>query len=405
MLHRITDSTPSTSAGYLIVGGGIIGLAIARELIRCKKKNIVLVEKELTLGCHASGRNSGILHSGVYYSTDTRKARFCLEGNRLLGAYCRTHRLPLLATGKVIVTGEAGERERLHDLFERSRQNGSRSELIDNRRLAEIEPHARTVEEALWVPETAIVSPRAIIDCLERELAQSKSVLIRKGERFIEPGDTQTAVTDRGKIRFETLINAAGAHADSIARAFGLSERYRLLPFRGCYRKLRADRRDRVRGNIYPVPPPDNPFLGVHLSRSCDGEVYAGPTATPVFEREQYRGLNPLSFEGMVTLGEHARLFLRNRGVRANACDEIEKRGQRGFFRRIDPLLSGLRPTDLLPSTRCGIRPQLVDRETGELVMDFLIESDRNGIHILNAVSPAFTASFAFAREVVRRYL
>lgn len=387
---------------FVIGGAGITGLCIATELQRRKAGSILILEKEPALGLHASGRNSGILHAGVYYPPETLKARLCLSGNRFWKQFCHEHRLPLMDTGKVIVCHTEGQLPSIQLLADRAKKNGASVEIIDEAQLAQIEPHAWTFGKALWVKDTATVDPKRILHELETRLTDA-GVLIERGVEVLGPAGKRELRTSAGQVGCGVFINAAGAHAEQIAVRFGLAKHLRLMPFRGSYRQLAPDRRHLVRGNIYPLPDLENPFLGVHFSRSTTGEVYVGPTAAPVFGREQYGRLPPLSGEMLRLLWWNARLLITNRAFRANARAEIRRYG-RGFFREASRLIPQLRPGDLVPSKKRGIRPQLVDTRSGLLVMDFMVEQAEWSLHVLNAVSPAFTSAPAFAQFLVDEY-
>jgi L-2-hydroxyglutarate oxidase LhgO len=274
-------------ADVLIVGGGIIGLTLARELVALGRTGVVVLEKEPELGRHASGRNSGVLHAGIYYAPETLKARSCLSGNRLMRAYCKDKGLPLVEAGKVVVARSEEEQPVLEELHRRAVANGARVELIDEKQLAEIEPAARSAGRALFSRDTAVVDPKAILAQLRADLEMSGCARVLTGRTFV--GLTA------GPIRYERFVNAAGAHCDRVARHFGVGLEYRLIPFKGIYRKLRHGVAFEVRGNIYPVPDIRNPFLGVHFTRSAQGDVYVGPTAIPAFGRENYGVLGGLT--------------------------------------------------------------------------------------------------------------
>lgn len=396
-------------AQYLIVGAGIIGLTVARELIARGARDILILEKEDEPGRHASGKNSGILHAGIYYSPDSFKARFCLEGNARMQEYCRKNGLPLLATQKVIVAKNEAELPVLEELERRARANGADVDLIDLKALAKIEPHAKTTRQALLSRNTATVSPKAVLECLRAELVASGKAEVRTSAKFLGLAGKNVAraagLSGLQSIEFEMLINAGGAHADTVARAFGLAENYRLIPFMGSYKKLRPEKRHLVNGNIYPVPDIRNPFLGAHFSKGTDGEVYIGPTATPVFGRENYERKLAINAEAAKIFGMDAVLFCVNSKFRDNAFSEIRKYSKRSFFRDVRKMLEGLEPEDVIASTKAGIRPQLVDWKKKELVMDFTILRAENSIHVLNAISPAFTSSLVMAEHIVREHL
>ncbi|WP_034608854.1 L-2-hydroxyglutarate oxidase [Desulfovibrio aminophilus] len=393
------------TAGIVICGAGIVGLTLARELVRRGHSDILILDKEPDIGRHASGRNSGVLHSGVYYSPGSLRAKSCLEGNRLMREYCREHGLPIKENGKVIVTRTEAELPALLELHRRATENGALVELIDERALAEIEPLARTVGQALRVPQTAVVDPKAILAQLRRELTDSGKVQFLFMARFTgRPGPRQ-AETTAGRVSYGFFINAAGAHCDRVAHAFGVGRNYRLVPFKGIYRKLSGPRADLVHGSIYPVPDIRNPFLGVHFTRGVHDDVYLGPTAIPAFGRENYGILTGVDGEAPSILWRDTVLFAKNPKFRAVALEEPRKYFFRHFFNDARKLVKELDPADVVPTHKAGIRPQLVDLGTHELVMDFLVERDRESLHVLNAISPAFTSSLFFARMLADEHL
>jgi len=389
----------------LIAGGGIVGLTLARELAKRGASDILILEKEDSLGKHASGRNSGVLHSGIYYAPDSFKARFCMQGNMLLKDYCRERGLPLDECGKVIVTRDEEENRTLKELYERSVANGAKVALIDEKELAEIEPNAKTCERALYSHNTAVVDPKKILASLKEELTASGKVRIELGTSFIGPRGSSAAKTSKGEIKFGLFINSAGAYSDRIAHSFGIAGKYILVPFKGTYKKLRSDRNALVRGNIYPVPDIRNPFLGVHFTKNISGEIYMGPTAIPALGRENYSLLGGLGGESLEVLYRDILLFLSNPKFRKIALTEPRKYLASAFFKDAKSLVKELKPSDVVPSDKAGIRPQLVDWEKKELVMDFIVLKDGTSLHILNAISPAFTCSMAFSEFVAKEYI
>ncbi len=388
------------SAGIVICGAGVLGLTIARELVARGADDILILEKEARPGLHASGRNSGVLHAGIYYAPGSARARTCLEGNRLMRAYCAEHGLPLDECGKVIVAPDPAELPALDELHRRAVANGSPAALVDEKELAALEPGAVTAGRALHSPLTAVVDPRAVLAHIAGELTSGGRVRIRYGCRATGPAGPGILGTTAGPVAYGRLLNCSGAHADTLAHTFGLGRHWVMVPFKGLYRKLRAGRAGLVRGNVYPVPDPRMPFLGVHFTKSVTGDIYVGPTATPALGRENYGLLRGLDGEAPQILLRCARMFLRNPQFRALARDELRKYLPSSFFADCARLVRGLRPDDLEPCPKVGIRPQLVDTRTQALVTDFLVQSDGPTVHVLNAISPAFTSSMAFARMV-----
>ncbi|HEY4491028.1 MAG TPA: L-2-hydroxyglutarate oxidase [Acidobacteriota bacterium] len=385
---------------FLIVGAGIIGLTIARELAGRGAKDIIVMEKEEAPGLHASGRNSGILHAGIYYSSDSLKARFCVEGNRSMKKFCRQKSLALYESGKVIVAQDESELQRLYELKKRADLNGAKAVLISEQQLAELEPHARTYREALYAPETAVIDAAEVMKALERDVLQTGKVTILYRTPLTAFSAERTADTRSGPIVFEKLINAAGTFADEIAHLFDVASEYQILPFKGTYKRLVPQRSFLARGNIYPVPDLENPFLGVHFSRKVDGQVFIGPTAIPAFGRENY-DMMPHGFRETGSIFyRDAILWLRNRAFRRKALSEVKKYSRRIVHREAKKLVPELRLEDLENSSKVGIRAQLVHWPTKKLVMDFVVLECADSIHILNAVSPAFTCSMAFAKHI-----
>lgn len=391
-------------AEILIAGAGIIGLTIARELVRKGYGDIVILEKETDLGLHASGRNSGVLHAGIYYSPDSLKAASCLNGNFLMRAYCKEKGLPLLENGKVVVTRTADELPTLDELYRRATANGAKVEMLDEQQLVGIEPNARTVERALFSHYTAVVDPKAVVKSLRNDLEQSGRVTVRTGCRLVGLKGSATAVTSRGEIGFSRFVNAAGSHCDTVARLFGVGKQYRLIPFKGVYRLLSKDAPFTVNSSIYPVPDIRNPFLGIHFTRGVHGDIYLGPTAIPAFGRENYGILAGIDVEGAGIACKDLILFLSNSQFRNVALSEPLKYLPSCFYNDAARLVKQLSPSHVLPSSKVGIRPQLVDWETKQLVMDFLVVRDDSSLHILNPISPAFTSSMDLAQKVVAQH-
>jgi len=386
----------------LIVGAGVIGVAIARELRRRHRATVLVIEKELSAGRHASGRNSGVLHAGVYYKAGTLKAKLCVEGNRRLRQYCREKSIPLNDYGKVIVARTSAELPSLKELHERSLANGVRVDLVDCATLKEIEPCARTVERALYVKDTAVVNPQRVMEAMVED-AKREGVLFRFGCPW-QARDSDTGIrTPTGSITYGHIVNCAGLFADRVAHAYGVGMQFGILPFRGHFHRLRPESRFQVRGNIYPVPDLRNPFLGVHFTRRPEGEVTIGPSALPLLGREQYCGLAGATMRDGVTMMSYLlRLFGRNRDhFRSIAMKELVKMTRTGFYREAQALGVGFEKIDLLPGKEPGIRAQLINTNTAELLNDFVIEPGPRSTHVLNAVSPAFTSSLPFAEHVV----
>lgn len=389
------------SATYVICGAGITGLAIAHELLQRGSEDILVIEKEAYPGAHASGRNSGVLHAGIYYTPDSLKAKFCVEGNRIMKAFCRAHNLTLVEAGKTIVMQTPEELDQLMELKKRADASGASTRIIESKDLAELEPYAYTADKAIYSPETANIDPRQILQKLTEVLLKSGKVRILYSTSFLNNKDSHTILTSQGSITFKKFINAAGAFADKVAHAFGLAKEYKIIPFKGTYKKIKQERGFLVQGNIYPVPDLRNPFLGVHLTRNTDGNVYVGPTAIPAFGRENYAFFSNLGLESLSILYRDAILLVLNDSFRYSAISELRKYNSQHFFEAAKILVPSLRLDDLEPAEKIGIRPQLVNWPQHKLVLDFVVLKDANSLHVLNAISPAFTTSMSFAQYAV----
>lgn len=383
-----------------IVGGGIVGLATARALReRAPHARLVILEKEPKLASHQTGHNSGVIHSGIYYRPGSAKARLCVEGKHLMLQFCEKHGIRVERCGKVIVATSKAELPRLHSLYERGRANGVPVELIDTTRLHEFEPHAKALS-AIWSPSTAIVDYGEVADAIAREL-QAGGVAIETGARvtaIARGSDDVEIAAGRLSVRAKRLVNCAGLYSDAVARLAGATTDVRIIPFRGEYYMLRAERRALVRGLIYPVPDPEFPFLGVHLTRTVHGEVEAGPNAVFAFAREGYRFGRVSPRELAATLAYRGFWRMARRYWRMGTFEMYRSLSKRAFVRALQRLVPELRPEDV-ERGGAGVRAQAVSPD-GSLVDDFRIVAEADAIHVLNAPSPAATASLAIGRHI-----
>lgn len=387
----------------IVVGAGIVGLTVSAELLkRQPKARLAVLEKESGAGLHASGRNSGVMHCGIYYGSDTFKAKFCASGARRMIEFARAEGIAVKQCGKVILATAEEQLATVDKLMRNARENGIRAERIDSQQLGELEPYAAKGPAAIYCPDTAVIDSSAVVSRLKEKLLLSGVEFIfdchvngAHGKGFIQ--------TSHGKIGYGYLVNCAGAYADIVARYFGLGEDYALVPFKGIYWKLCETSNSKVRANIYPVPDVSMPFLGVHFTRVISGEVYVGPTAIPAFGRENY-GI----FQG-IDLGESmnislqlAVMYWRNENnFRKLAHGEMGKYRKSNFLAAARRLLPTLEAADMVPTDKAGIRPQLVNVKTRKLEMDYILAATDDSMHVLNAISPAFTSGFAFAERVV----
>jgi len=391
---------------YLIIGGGIIGVTIA---ITLKKREpdveILLIEKETAPAMHSSGRNSGVLHAGFYYTADSLKARFTREGNRAMHDFCKAHDLALNACGKVVVASDAEELSGLEELKRRGDANGVTLEWISEFELAEKYPNIKTYQKALYSPTTATVDPKAVT--LEfAKVAREMGIEIRTNTAYEWQIGKGRIGTSTGMIEYKKLINCAGLYADKIAKDFGFGEHYVIIPFKGIYLKD-SDNVSQLTTNVYPVPNLANPFLGVHYTLAVDGAAKIGPTAIPAFWRENYKGFSHFDLDEMVQiLYYEAKLFVTNAfGFRSLAISEVQKYLKSHLVGLAQKLTKGMDHSGYDHWSTPGIRAQLLDTRTLELVQDFVVEGDDESIHVLNAVSPAFTSAIPFAEWVVEEYV
>lgn len=392
---------------YLILGAGIVGLAIAKALKEnYPEARIHILEKEKEAGRHSSGRNSGVLHAGFYYNADSLKAKFTKIGNRELKEFCKTHKLGLNENGKVVVAKTPEETAGIDELARRGGINGVDVRIIDEQELKELEPNAFTHEKALYSPTTATVDPEEITQKLKSVLAE-QGVDFFMNEGFQKNlGSNTIESTQQRRFKSGRIINAAGLYADKIAKSYGYSQDYTIIPFKGVYLKYTNPDKP-VHMNIYPVPNLKNPFLGVHYTVTVEGTVKIGPTSMPAFWRENYDGWSNFSANELFPiLGWEARLFLTNAfGFRRLAISEIKKYHKPYFINLATKMVREIDRKGFNQWSTPGIRAQLLNKKTSELVQDFVVEGDSDTIHVLNAVSPAFTSAFPFGRWVVDHYI
>ncbi len=383
-----------------IIGGGIVGLGTALALTeRFPNRSLAVLEAERELASHQTGHNSGVIHAGIYYKPGSAKARLCVEGVRLMKQFCRDNEVPVDDCGKVIVAVTEDEVPRLQELYQRGMANGVPGlEMIDPGRVRELEPHARAVG-ALYSPSTAIVNFSAVAGAMESRLSAAGALILKQSRvRAIrrEAGFLHLE-TDGAPLVARNLINCGGLHADRIARMMGIDPRVLVIPFRGEYYTLRADCR-MVRGLIYPVPNPQFPFLGVHFTKRIHGGYEAGPNAVLAFAREGYRWGN-ISVRDLVEMFTYAGFWrMAWKYWRTEVYELYRSLSRRAFLRALQRLVPDLRDEHLEPGGS-GVRAQTITPE-GRLVDDFQIVEAPNAIHVLNAPSPAATASIAIGRHI-----
>ena len=391
----------------VVVGAGIVGLASAVELQRRRPGiDVVVLDKEDGPGRHQTSHNSGVVHSGIYYPPGSAKATLVARGRRLLEAHCERHGLPFERCGKVIVATAVAELPALDELERRGRAHGLAVERIGPAELHSIEPHVSGLA-ALRVPEAAITNFGQVAASLAEDLVARGGTLLTGAEvRAVEhsPRDGFRLTTTAGTVAGTHLVNCAGLHSDRIARMAGATDadRVSILPFRGEYHELVPTARRLVRNLVYPVPDPRWPFLGVHMTRMVDGSVHVGPNAVLAGGRESYRrGLH--RGDALELLRSPAVRHLARAYWRTGAAELLRSRSPRLLLRDVRRLLPEVDAGDLVVSTS-GVRAQAVDRN-GRLLDDFAFASSPGAVHVLNAPSPAATASLAIAEVIAERLL
>ena len=384
-----------------VIGGGIVGTATAYVLLSQRPDlRLVLLEKEREVGTHQTGHNSGVLHSGIYYKPGSYKARLCVEGARLMREFCAARGIRIVNTGKVIVATGPRELSRLDTLYERGVANGVQGlEQIGPERLREIEPHATGIR-AIYSPFTASLDYAEVVRVLAAE-AQRLGAAIRTAARVTGITQRRELLVIRAgdaEVRVRYLINCAGLYSDAVARLAGAAPDVRIIPFRGEYYLIRPERRHLVRGLIYPVPDPEFPFLGVHFTRTVLGDVEAGPNAVLALAREGYSWGRVVPAETLGTLAYAGFWRMAGRYWRMGLYEVWRSVSKAEFVRALKRLVPDLREDDVVRGG-AGVRAQAVGID-GLLVDDFRIVETPRAIHVLNAPSPAATASLAVGRHI-----
>lgn len=388
-----------------IAGAGIVGLAIARSLLLQEPKiKVLIVEKEPELGAHASGRNSGVLHAGFYYSPDSLKAKFCREGNAEIRKLAEKYSIPVKNVGKVVVARNEEDLSRLRSLFKRGRDNGVQLEFLGAEDLAKFEPLARTHGAFLWSPTTGVSDPLKVINVIANEVL-SMGGKIRFGGA-LEVSENQRLSVDSEVVTTKHFVNASGSQSDRIAHKFNLGLEYSMIPFMGVYRAAPAGKLP-IKCLVYPVPHPSNPFLGVHFTITLDNRVKIGPTAIPTLGREQYgitKGWKMTDIQstltGLISMLRHGAHDLPT--LILSEWPKILERTLVSESSKLVPSAKEIREWHRKPP---GIRSQLIHLPSGKLEQDFIIKEEHNSTHILNAVSPGWTSALPLGEYVSERIL
>lgn len=388
---------------FLVVGGGLVGLATAWQLVRrFPDASLTLLEKESAVGQHQSGRNSGVIHSGIYYKPGSLKARCCRDGKLLLESFCQQEGIAYDMCGKIIVAVDESEIQRLENIFERGVQNGVKCRQIDAVEMHELEPHVAGVR-AIHVPETGIVDYPGVCRRLSEKLTQlGHRVLVTNEVSRIEEAEGSVRVwAGREQHQCGFLISCAGLHSDRLIAMSGLKPPAKVLPFRGEYYEFVERRKSLCRNLIYPVPDPSFPFLGVHFTRMTSGHVECGPNAVLALAREGYSW-------GTVRLADLAEsvcyggfLKLASRNWRKGVGEIHRSLSKAAFVKALQRLIPEIRSEDLVPC-RSGVRAQAIAPD-GSMIDDFLWVTRPKMLHVCNAPSPAATASLEIGRTIVER--
>ena len=391
-----------TNCDVLIIGAGVMGLATGIALLEAKPNlKVIIAEKENALAKHASGRNSGVLHAGFYYSPDSLKAKFCRDGNKALRKLAKKYEIPVREVGKVVVARNADENQRLETLFDRGIKNGVDIELLDASKLNNFEPLAITHERFLWSPTTAVSDSKAIVDAMRQEF-ESLSGTIQYNKKVTLKESNGEIIDATGTYSAMHIINAAGAQSDRISRAIGIGTEYAMLPFMGVYRATEESKLPLQR-LVYPVPHPINPFLGVHFTLTIDHKVKIGPTAIPIAGREQYSFLSGWSTSdiGQAIKGMTSLIKGEAHDFGAILKSELPKFLESTLARESLELVPTANRVKHWHKKPPGIRAQLVHLPTGRLEQDFVVTSRLNSTHILNAVSPGWTSAIPFGKFII----
>lgn len=388
-----------------IVGGGIVGMSAAMHLLtRAPGAKVVILEKENRLGQHQTGHNSGVIHSGIYYPPGSLKARFATEGSRAMYAFCEQYGIPYENCGKLIVAVHPDELDRLEALYERGVANGLALKKLSAEALREREPHVHGIA-AVEVPETGIVDFREVLKVMAG-IVEKAGGEIRLGacvKGWSDGGDGVVLQTDGQEIRARYAVNCAGLFSDRIARLAGLDPELKIVPFRGEYYELVPEKRHLVKNLVYPVPNPAFPFLGVHLTRAVDGSVHVGPNAVLSLKREGYRKGDVSLRDSMETFCYPGFWKIVARYGRIGMGEMARSWSKQAFLQRVQAFLPEVRGDDLQPAP-AGVRAQALTRD-GRLLDDFCIRREGRGIHVLNAPSPAATASLMIGQTIAQKIL
>ena len=390
-------------ADVVVIGAGIIGAATAWQLVQqYPSKKILLLEKEHQVARHQTGRNSGVIHAGVYYPADSLKAKYCKQGLEATMQFCQKYHLPYSQCGKLLVATNAQEVQRMHALYKRCQENQLEPVLLGRKALNNIEPNV-TGEEAILVKKTAITSYTAVTDTLVKLFVHAGGE-VRLGQQVVAMYESETGLsvsTTNDNIECRIVVNCAGLHSDRIAKMLGEDIGYQIVPFKGEYFRLPTKYNNLVKHLIYPIPDPNLPFLGVHLTRMIDGSITVGPNAVLALAREGYDKWQ-FSFEDNLELLKFAGTWPLIKLHFGSALTEFKNSVyKKGYLALVQKYCPKITLEDLQPCPS-GIRAQAVDKN-GALMHDFTFFETQHSLHIGNAPSPAATAAFPIANSIVQK--
>ena len=386
---------------YIIIGGGIVGLSTALKLQEADRK-VLILEKEKTVGLHQSGRNSGVLHSGIYYKPDSFKSNLCIRGRELMLEFLNTNKIPYRLEGKIVVDQNM---DKIESLFERSKSLEMKGiKILDKKELIEKEPNSKILN-GLFVPQAGVVDYKIVAQAMS-QIFENNGGEIEYFQKIVDISEYQDSKIVSSKKDIFTgdfIINCAGLFSDKIAKLDGLIPKVKIIPFRGEYYEIVTQKSDLLNNMIYPIADPDLPFLGIHLTKNVNGRIEAGPNAVLAFAREGYtwskinlsQTLETITYKGMVKLGK--------KYIKTGLHEMYRSLNKSAFVKEINRLIPNITSEDLIKK-QAGVRAQAVS-ENGELLDDFLFDEGNRSLHVLNAPSPAATASLAIGEYISSKVL
>ena len=386
---------------YVIVGGGIVGLSTALKLQEANKK-VLILEKEKAVGTHQSGRNSGVLHSGIYYKPNSFKSNLCIRGRELMLEFLNTQNIPYRLEGKIVVDENL---EKIDSLYERSKSlEMTGVEILKNSALTDKEPNSKILQ-GLFVPQAGVVDYKAVTEKMAAVFKKNNGEIdyFQEIVDIADGQDSKLVSSKKETFRGDFLINCAGLFSDKISKLDGLNPKVKIIPFRGEYYEIVNEKSHLLNNMIYPIADPNLPFLGIHLTKTIDGRIEVGPNAVLAFSREGYSWGNFNLVQTIETITYKGMLRLGSKYFKTGIDEMYRSLNKSAFVKEVNKLLPGIQKEDLLPRP-AGVRAQAVS-ETGELLDDFLFEEGDRSLHVLNAPSPAATASLAIGEYIASKVL